>query len=219
MSYTQTVIATLFLLIFLLVTLGFNEGVYSSVDLNVRFASGHLKDCRFLDDNYTVSDFTKEDDIAREFLYGGFSARGGAISAIVLSIGVFVLAIVVPKLDLDMSAAKYKNGSWLHQGDTLTFVIGVLYQLFISASVLSVLILSSCTIMALSKQCYVPSIGIDFGVEDYNPRKLPGACSELSDNIVRRTDYLKASLFFSLASLIAIRFMDYAVRYDKKASV
>ena len=226
MPYTQTLVASLFLFVSILISLGFNEGVYSSVDLNTRLNAATYsnvslapKDCRYGMNNWILGNFTENDDIAREFLYGGFSARGSAISSIVLVLGALILSLVCNDLDFDMSAARYINGSWIHEGNTKTFVSGVLYQLMMTGSVLSVMVMSACILVSFSKQGYVPSLGIDFGVEDNEPRKVPELCSAVDDNVVHRSDSLKVSLFFSLGSLLSIYFVDYAIRYDKKASV
>lgn len=226
MPYTQTIVATAFSLIFILITLGFNESVYSSSDLNTLLNKDTYlnktlapEDCRFITSNFSVSYFTESDDIAREFLYGGFSARGGCISALVLVVGMFVIAIVSDKIDTDMLAAKYVDGSWIHQGDTQTFMIGVIYQLMFTGALLSLILTILCILSALSHQTYVPSVGIDFNREDYNPRELSDECSNSSDNVVHRSDFLKVSLFFSAGCLISVYFVDYSLRYDKKASM
>ena len=230
MAHTQTLAATLALLIFILLTLVLNEGVYSNTDLNVIvdedfYSNSTLapSDCRFgLSGNnlvtLEVSKFTLADDIARESLYGGFSARGGAISAIVLSIGAFVISIVVDDIDTEMDAAKYQKGSWFHSGDTKAYVAGVLSLLMMAGTALSMAITAFCTLAALMYQGYVPSSGLDFGVKDVDPREIPTVCSELDDNIIHRSDSLKASLFFAIASVFLVGIMGHFVRYDKKAS-
>lgn len=224
MAYTQTLAATLVLLIFILITLVLNEGVYSNTDVNVRldwdsYTNKTLapQDCTWSGGELSIERFTIGDDAAREFLYGGFSARGGAISAIVLGIGAFVIAIVVGDIDTEMEAI-YEEGSWFHRGNTKAFVAGVIFRLLVVGTALSMAISSVCTIGALLYQGYVPSAGLDFGVEDANPRELPEACSDLDDNVVHRSDSLKASLFFSIASVFFVRVMSYYVHYDKKAS-
>lgn len=231
MPYTQTIVATLAVLISVILTLGLNEGVYQNTDLNVRLdqntyatPSDAPVDCRFTSASsvstvYKLDHYSVEDDIARELLYGGFSARGGVISAIVLSLGAFVIAVVVPDLDFDMDAAKYKGGSWFHEGDTKKFVGGVLFRLTVVCALLSMSISALCSVVALSQQGYVPSAGLDFGVDDSDPRALPAGCDgDDIGNVVHRSDSLKASVFFSVLSVFAIGFMAYAVKYDKKAS-
>ena len=226
MAYTQTLAATLVLLIFILITLVLNEGVYSNTDVNVRLdwdsytnkpLAPQEQDCTWSRGELSIERFTTGDDAAREFLYGGFSARGGTISAIVLGIGAFVIAIVVGDIDTEMEA-KYEEGSWFHRGNTKAFVTGVIFRLLVVGTALSMTISSVCTLGALLYQGYVPSAGLDFGVEDANPRELPKACSDLDDNVVHRSDSLKASLFFSIASVFFVSVMSYYVHYDKKAS-
>jgi len=226
MAYTQTLAATLVLLIFILITLGLNEGVYSNTNVNVRLdwdsypnktLAPQEQDCKWSGGELSIERFTIGDDIAREFLYGGFSARGGTISAIVLGIGAFIIAIVVGDIDTEMEA-KYEEGSWFHQGNPKAFVAGVIFRLLVVGTALSMAISSVCTLGALFYQEYVPSAGLNLGVEDDNPRKLPEVCSDLNDNVVHRSDSLKASLFFSIASVFFVRVMSFYVHYDKKAS-
>ena len=226
MAYTQTLVATIALLVCLLLTLGLNEGVYSNTDLTVRLdvntyanVSKAPVDCRFtratgpVPTTFGVDKFSVQDDIAREFLYGGFSARGAVISGIILCIGAFVIAIVVKDLDMEMEAAEYKKGSWLHEGDTKAFVSGILFRLLLTGTALSMVIASGCSLSALVLQGYVPSVGI--GVE--NVRLVPDGCDD--DNVVHRSDSLKASFFFSALSVFVVGCMAYAVRYDIKASI
>ena len=224
MAYTQTLAATLVLLIFILLTLGLNEGVYSNTDLNVRLDWDSYdnktlapRDCTWMNGQLDNGSFTIRDDVARELLYGGFSARGGTISAIVLSIGAFVIAIVVGDIDSEMTAT-YEGGSWFHSGNTKSFVAGVIFRLLVVGTALSMTVSSFCTLGALVYQYYVPSAGLDFGVDDFDPRKLPEVCEDLDDNIIHRSDSLKASLFFSIASVFFVGVMSYYVHYDKKAS-
>ena len=231
MAHTQTLVATVAVLVFILLVLGLNEGVYLNSDLNERLdVSVHIladapKDCRFTratdtsKTSYGLDNYSVEDDIAREFLYGGFSARASVISAVVLSLGAFVIAVVAPDLDFDMEAAKYKGGSWFHEGDTKTFVAGVLFRLTVVGAILSMSVATLCSMGALSQQGYVPSVGLDFGVEDSDPRALPSECvGDDIGSVVHRSDSLKASTFFSCVSVFSLVFMAYAVKYDKKAS-
>lgn len=232
MAYTQTLVATLAVVVFLMVTLALNEGVYLDSDLNTRLDVNTYsnledapKDCRFTSatnsstTTYGLDKYSVEDDIAREFLYGGFSARASVISAVVLSIGAFVIAIVAPDLDFDQEAAKYKGGSWFHEGDTKTFVAGVLFRLMVVGAILSMSVATLCSFGALNQQGYVPSAGLDMGEEDSNPRELPDECDgDDIGSVVHRSDSLKASTFFAALSVFSIAFMAYAVKYDKKAS-
>ena len=225
MAYTQTILATLAVLISVILTLGLNEGVYNETDLNIRLDGATYgfddspQDCRFLDSALAKTTYSVDDDIAREFLYGVFSARGAAISAIVLSLAAFVIAVVAPDLDFDLGAAKYKDGSWFHEGDTKAFVAGVLFRLVVAGALLSMSISTLCSMGALSHQGYVPGIGLDFGVDGLNPRLLPEECKgDEIGNVIHRSDSLKSSVFFSVLSVFAIGFMAYAVKYDKKAS-
>ena len=231
MAVTQTIVASIAVSILVILTLGLSEGVYNNTDLNVRLdvntytnITSAPKDCRFTSASidsttYTLDNYSVEDDIAREMLYGGFSARGALISAIVLSLVAFVIAVVFPDLDFDMDAAKYKNGEWFHGGDRNKFVAGVLFRLTVAGALLSMSISTLCLMGALSQQGYVPSAGLDFGVDDSNPRELPVLCNaDDIGNVVHRSDSLKASVFFSATSFFAIVFMAYATKYDAKAS-
>ena len=213
MAHTQTLIATLSLLISILIALALNESVYSNTDLNVPLNVAAYrgkpvmpfvqqkaaqpsdaqplgvfnisdapwdepvaapdqqkllpppapKDCRLVwggksSKYFMHSYFNENDDISREFLYGGFSARGAAISAIVLSIGTFVLAVTVRELDLDMDAGKYVGKSWFHEGDTKKFVAGVFYRLMMAGIVLSLGILGATSVVLCScrDSCLLP---------------------------------------------------------------
>tara|TARA_B110001450_G_C17661940_1_gene497636 strand:- start:1752 stop:2456 length:705 start_codon:yes stop_codon:yes gene_type:complete len=232
MAYTQTLVATIAVLVFIIVTLALNEGVYLDSDLNTRLdvntysdLADAPKDCRFTratTDNiatYGLDKYSVEDDIAREYLYGGFSARASVISAVVLSLGAFVIAVVAPDLDFDQEAAKYKGGSWFHEGDTKTFVAGVLFRLMVVGAILSMSVATLCSFGALNQQGYVPSAGLDMGEADTDPRALPTECEgDDIGSVVHRSDSLKASTFFSALSVFSIAFMAYAVKYDKKAS-
>ena len=281
MAHTQTLIATLSLLISILIALALNESVYSNTDLNVPLNVAAYRGKPFvaqpsdapkpLDVVYNLSDapkplyvdvvynlsdapvaevapdqqklppppapmdcrlvwggksskyfmaypFNENDDISREFLYGGFSARGAAISAIVLSIGTFVLAVTVPELDLDMDAGKYVGKSWFHEGDTKKFVAGVFYRLMVAGIVLSLGILGATSVGALFLQGFVPSAGVDYDdTDDFSSRDV-SECKDIDDSVVYRSDALKASVFLSGVSVIAVGFLAYAVKYDRKAS-
>ena len=264
MAHTQTLIATLSLLISILIALALNESVYSNTDLNVplNFAAYRGKptgpfvvqpsdafvaqpsdepvakvapdqqklpaskppmDCRLVwggqsSKYFMASYFNENDDISREFLYGGFSARGSAVSAIVLSIGTFVLAVTVPELDLDMDAGKYVDKSWFHEGDTKKFVAGVFYRLMVAGIVLSLGILGATSVGALFLQGFVPSAGVDYDdTDDFSSRDV-SECKDIDDSVVYRSDALKASVFLSGVSVIAVGFLAYAVKYDRKAS-
>jgi len=231
MAKTQTIVAFFVVLVFILATLFLNEAVYSERDLNVRLdvhsysnISMAPADCRFTratnvgETSLGKDNFSVEDDIARELLYGGFSARGATISGIILSVFAFILSVIGVGLDLDMTASKYPSGAWIHAGDTKTFVAGILIRLLVVGAILSMLLASLCSLAALVQQGYVPSGGLDMGQEDFNPRKLPDECSSLDDNVIHRSDNLKGSLFTSTVSIFAIGFMVYAIRYDIKAS-
>ena len=280
MAHTQTLIATLSLLISILIVLALNESVYSNTDLDVplNFAAYRGKpmvpfvqpfvqpsdepvakpvpeqpivpfvaqpsdapvaevapdqqklppskppmDCRLVwggpsSKYFMRSYFNENDDISREFLYGGFSARGAAVSAIVLSIGTFVLAVTVPELDLDMDAGKYVGKSWFHEGDTKKFVAGVFYRLMVAGIVLSLGILGATSVGALFLQGFVPSAGVDYDdTDDFSSRDV-SECKDIDDSVVYRSDALKASVFLSGVSVIAVGFLAYAVKYDRKAS-
>lgn len=272
MAHTQTLIATLSLLISILIVLALNESVYSNTDLNVplNFAAYRgkpmvpfvqqkaaqkvaqplgvfnisdapwdepvaapdqqkllpppaPKDCRLVwggksSKYFEPSFFSENDDISREFLYGGFSARGAAVSAIVLSIGTFVLAVTVPELDLNMDAGKYVGKSWFHEGDTKKFVAGVFYRLMMAGIVLSLGILGATSVGALFLQGFVPSAGVDYDdTDDFSSRDV-SECKDIDDNVVYRSDALKAAVFLSGVSVIAVGFLAYAVKYDRKAS-
>ena len=125
MAKTQTIVAFFVVLVFILATLFLNEAVYSERDLNVRLdvhsysnISMAPADCRFTratnvgETSLGKDNFSVEDDIARELLYGGFSARGATISGIILSVFAFILSVIGVGLDLDMTAAKYPSGAW-----------------------------------------------------------------------------------------------------------
>lgn len=263
MAHTQTLIATLSLLISILIALALNESVYSNTDLNVPLnvaayrgkpvvpfvvqpsdfvaqpsdepvakiapdqqklpASKPPMDCRLVwggpsSKYFMASYFNENDDISREFLYGGFSARGAAVSAIVLSIGTFVLAVIIPELDLDMDAGKYVGKSWFHEGDTKKFVAGVFYRLMVAGIVLSLGILGATSVGALFLQGFVPSAGVDYDdTDDFSSRDV-SECKDIDDSVVYRSDALKASVFLSGVSVIAVGFLAYAVKYDRKAS-
>jgi len=231
MAKTQTIVAYFVVLVFLLTTLFLNEAVYSNNDLNVRLdvhtysnISNAPADCRFTratnvgETSLGKDNFSVEDDIARELLYGVFSARGATISAIVLSVFTFILTVIGVGLDMDMSAAKYSAGAWIHAGDTKSYVAGILFRLLTVGIKLSMVLTSLFVLGALVQQGYVPSGGLDMGQQDFNPRKLPDECSSLDDDVIRRSDNLKGSLFTSVASIFSMCLMVYATRYDIKAS-
>jgi len=203
--YIQTIIATSVAILCIIMTLGFNENVYSDKDLG--HLLGESEDCQYMPNaTMVVGVFSLRDETARNFLYGGFSTRCSSVIGLVLISTVFMLVMIVDNLDLDMSAGKYKEGSWFHEGNTQAFVCGVLFRLMFCGALHSMIIAGCCAVIALSQQGYAPS----------NTEWL--ARSDCVDDVLRRTDSLKWSIFFSLTSVFAIGFTGYAVGYDKKAS-
>lgn len=211
MGYIQTIVSFVVTCIFILIVLGFNETVYSVVDMSESILSEKYQGCRYnmSSDSVYLDSFTESDEFAREFLYGSFSVRGSCISSIVLAIGVFVMAIISKDLDFDMEAGKYRNSSCFHEGDTIAFISGILFRLLVAGGLFSSSISFACSLLALSKQNYVPvqlseSVSQQFG--------------ECVDSQLYRNFTLKLLIFFSSMMTISFMFLPYAVHYDKKAS-
>tara|TARA_B100000780_G_scaffold251432_1_gene198064 strand:- start:484 stop:1140 length:657 start_codon:yes stop_codon:yes gene_type:complete len=211
MGHTQTIVAFIVSCIFILLTFGFNENAYSISDLDINILNGSDLDCVYNPANASVDSrhFSYDDAISREYLYGPFSARASCISAFVLVIGAFVMAIVSSGLDFDMEAGKYRKGGCIHEGDTVSFVSGVIFRLLIGGSFFSMFLSFTCSFAALIHQGYVPS---SLGERE---RELFEDCT---DSVLSRTFVLKLSVFFSSLSALSAMFLMYAVHYDKKAS-
>jgi len=117
-----------------------------------------------------------------------------------------------------LDAGKYVGKSWFHEGDTKKFVAGVFYRLMVAGIVLSLGILGATSVGALFLQGFVPSAGVDYDdTDDFSSRDV-SECKDIDDSVVYRSDALKASVFLSGVSVIAVGFLAYAVKYDRKAS-
>jgi len=208
MGHTQTFVAFIVSCIFILLTFGFNENAYSISDLDIDILNGSDLDCVYNPANASVYSrpFSYDDAISREYLYGPFSARASCISAFAMTIGAFVMAIVSSGLDFDMEAGKYRKGGCIHEGDTVSFISGVIFRLLVGGSFFSMFLSFTCSFAALLHQGYVPSSLGDRVFED------------CPDSVLSRTFVLKLSVFFSSLSALSVVFLMYAVRYDEKAS-
>ena len=117
MGFTQTLAATLALVILILITLSLNESVYKETDLSKAVgqtcgvdAAGQL----------VVGDTVD----GRGLLYGPVSVRGATISALVLGALSYLIAFFSKSLDLEMDS-KYQEGSYMLYGNPRAYLAGI----------------------------------------------------------------------------------------------
>jgi hypothetical protein len=203
MGFTQTLAATLALVILILITLSLNESVYKETDLSKAVgqtcgvdAAGQL----------VVGDTVD----GRGLLYGPVSVRGATISALVLGALSYLIAFFSKSLDLEMDS-KYQEGSYMLYGNPRAYLAGIAFRLSAAGTALA---------MTVSSLLVLVPLGSNLGfltVADVN-RTSPAACDDLGANELERFDLLSAILVLSATSVCAVGFMVHAVKYDAKAS-
>jgi len=200
-SVVDSIIATLFVLVFLSISLGLNETVYSETDLTKRL-SGNEANCVYNGLTLGKAAFGESDEIAREQLYGTFSARGAAISVYVLGAVALILGLVRKQV--------------LELWNDFTVEI---FNLVVTGAVLASSLLVIMTSLALTDQSYVPSAFVADDVRVLDNCK--NADGDVIDNVVQRTERLQASLVFAIVTLFSIGYMarelnSYNKRKDKE---
>lgn len=193
MPLVNTIISTLFVLVFLSISLGLNETVYSSTDLSKLLDHGSTAKVNCVYDysglrTLALAPFGESDEIARETLYGTFSARGAAISVYVLG-AVALLLGLLEKTNIEL---------WNN------FKVE-LFNIVVSFAALASTLLVILTSLALTDQSYVPSAFVKDKV------RLLDTCKDVDgkilDNVVQRSERLQASVVFGIITLFSIGYM------------
>ena len=163
MPLVNTIISTLFVLVFLSISLGLNETVYSSTDLSKLLNHTGAVNCVYDSDLRTLElgPFGESDEIAREVLYGTFSARGAAISVYVLG-AVALLLGLLQKTSIE-PVQKFKVE---------------LFNIVASFAGLAAALLVILTSLALTDQSYVPSAFVADNV------RVLDTCKDADDKIL-----------------------------------
>jgi len=190
MPLVNTIISTLFVLVFLSISLGLNETVYSSTDLSKLLNHTGAVNCVYDSDLRTLElgPFGESDEIAREVLYGTFSARGAAISVYVLG-AVALLLGLLQKTSIE-PVQKFKVE---------------LFNIVASFAGLAAALLVILTSLALTDQSYVPSAFVADNVRVLDTCK--DADDKILDNVVQRSERLQASVVFGIITLLSIGYM------------
>jgi len=187
MSVVNSIVSTLFVIVFLSITLVLNETVYSNSDLSKRLLDdGATANCVYgaHDRVLARAPFGESDEIAREALYGSFSARGAAVAVYILGVIALVLG--------------------LKRWRTISLIKNTIIEIFnlvVTGAVLAASLLVVNDVLALTDQSYVPSGSLKVGaLEDL--RNLD-ACGD-ADSVVQRSEKLQAALVFGLVTLLSI---------------
>ena len=191
MPLVNTIISTLFVLVFLSISLGLNETVYSSTDLSklLDHTGGATVNCVYNSDLRTLAlgPFSESDEMAREALYGTFSARGAAISVYVLG-AVALLLGLLQKTSIE-PVQKFKVE---------------LFNIVASFAGLAAALLVILTSLALTDQSYVPSAFVADNVRVLDTCKVG---DKILDNVVQRSERLQTSMVFGIITLLSIGYM------------
>ena len=203
MGFTQTVVATLAVVLLIIVTLSLNESVFTETDVTKPLGSL----CNIVGDKLKSSASGVD---TREMLYGTLSVRGANIAALVLGTIAFATAAISKNLDLDMES-KYQEGSYMLYGNPRAFISGILFRLCAAGAALAMTLSSLLVLSPLTVE--LSTLG---GV---NRSMTPDAdCTDLGPNQIERANLLSAVLVLSAASVFAVGFMVHAIKYDAKAS-
>lgn len=194
MSVVNSVVSTLFVVVFLSITLALNETVYSNTDLSksLDLSANATVNCIYGYGNNDLqtlakAPFGESDEIAREALYGSFSARGA-------SVAVYLLGVVALALGL----LRQRTVSLLKKVEIEIF------NLVVTGVVLASSLLVANIVLALTDQSYVPSGVLKVGALE-NLRNLD-VCGD-ADSVVQRSEKLQAALVFGLVTLFSIAYM------------
>lgn len=192
MPLVNTIISTLFVLVFLSISLGLNETVYSSTDLSKLLDHGSAAkvNCVYNSDLRTLAlgPFGESDEIARETLYGTFSARGAAIAVYVLGAVALILGLIRKTKVTILDSLKVE-----------------VFNIVVSFAVLASTLLVILTSLALTDQSYVPSAFVADDVRVLDACK--DADDKVLDNVVQRSERLQTSLVFGIITLFSIGYM------------
>lgn len=202
MGFTQTVVATLAVVLLIIVTLSLNESAFKETDVTKPLGSL----CNIVGDELKLASGVD----TREMLYGSLSVRGANIAALVLGTLAFATAAMSKNLDLDMES-KYQEGSYMLYGNPRAFISGILFRLCAAGAALAMTLSSLLVLSPLTVE--LSTLG---GV---NRSMTPAAdCTDLGPNQIERANLLSAVLVLSAASVFAVGFMVHAIKYDAKAS-
>lgn len=202
MGFTQTVVATLAVVLLIIVTLSLNESAFKETDVTKPLGSL----CNIVGDELKLASGVD----TREMLYGSLSVRGANIAALVLGTLAFATAAISKNLDLDMES-KYQEGSYMLYGNPRAFISGILFRLCAAGAALA---------MTLSSLLVLPPLTVELNtLGGVNRSMTPAAdCTDLGPNQIERANLLSAVLVLSAASVFAVGFMVHAIKYDAKAS-
>ena len=202
MGFTQTVVATLAVVLLIIVTLSLNESAFKETDVTKPLGSL----CNIVGDELKLASGVD----TREMLYGSLSVRGANIAALVLGTLAFATAAISKNLDLDMES-KYQEGSYMLYGNPRAFISGILFRLCAAGAALA---------MTLSSLLVLPPLTVELNTLGGVNRSMTPApeCTDLGPNQIERANLLSAVLVLSAASVFAVGFMVHAIKYDAKAS-
>jgi hypothetical protein len=202
MGFTQTVVATLAVVLLIIVTLSLNESVFTETDVTKPLGSL----CNIVGDELKLASGVD----TREMLYGSLSVRGANIAALVLGTLAFATAAISKNLDLDMES-KYQEGSYMLYGNPRAFISGILFRLCAAGAALA---------MTLSSLLVLSPLTVELSTLGGVNRSMTPApeCTDLGPNQIERANLLSAVLVLSAASVFAVGFMVHAIKYDAKAS-
>lgn len=185
---TDSIVSTLFVILFWALSLGLNETTYEGTDLSKRLPAGNVQ-CAFLDGSSAMkrTNYTYEDETAREGLYGAFSARGASIAVIVLGVLALVLGLLKYS-KLSLCGFHLELFNYVVTGALLSATVGV-FQ----------------THGALLYQGLIPSANVADDILSLNDCK--DADEMVIPNALDRANKLRASLIFGLLTVLSIMYM------------
>lgn len=185
---TDSIVSTLFVILFWALSLGLNESSYEASDLSKHLPAGNAQ-CAFVDPAKAMekAPYTANDEAARENLYGSFSARGASIAVIVL--GVLALVLGLFKYSkLSLCGFHLEIFNYVVTGALLSAAVGVIQ-----------------TNSALLHQGIIPSANVADDILSLDGCK--DADDKVMPNALDRANRLRASLIFGLLTLLSIMYM------------
>ena len=187
---TDSIVSTLFVILFWALSLGLNETTYEGTDLSKRLPTGTDVQCAFPADMTSAmekSSYTSGDEAAREGLYGAFSARGASIAVIVLGVLALVLGLLKYS-KLSLCGFHLELFNYVVTGALLSATVGV-FQ----------------THGALLHQGLIPSANVADDILSLDGCK--DADDKVIPNALGRANKLRASLIFGLLTVLSIMYM------------
>tara|TARA_B110000977_G_scaffold140779_1_gene178706 strand:+ start:3527 stop:4249 length:723 start_codon:yes stop_codon:yes gene_type:complete len=185
---TDSIVSTLFVILFWALSLGLNETTYEGTDLSKRLPTGNVQ-CAFVNPSSAMetTSYDPRDEGARELLYGTFSARGASIAVIVLGVLALVLGLLKYS-KLSLCGFHLELFNYVVTGALLSATVGV-FQ----------------THGALLHQHTIPSANVADGILSLDACK--DAEHEVIPNVLDRATRLRASLIFGLLTVLSIMYM------------